>query len=303
MLVLAPDASGAISVPTGTISSSLPGFLNNEFAVGSIDYTISDKDSLRGRLILNRTGSIDTNGFPSVFFGVVRANTYLATLSEYHTFTPDLINEFRAGYNRSSDHVPVLGNQSFPGLDAFPNINVYELNAALGPDTVAPQYTIQDLYQLTDNVSWTSGEHSFKFGFDGWNTISPSSFTQRARGDYEWNYLSDYLYDYRPDGIAERSLGNVTYYQNQQLFGFYGNDNWKIRPNLTVNLGLRYEYLTIPLGQQSQPLNASASAPGLIVFISRRLKRQTSCLAWVLPTRRESVETPRFAPAWTPLTT
>ena len=264
--VFAPGATGALTIPTGQVSVALPNYINNELGVGSIDYTISDKDSLRGRFILNRTGTIDATGFPSVFFGVLPTNAYIATLSEYHTFTPTLLNEFRAGYNRFLTRLPVFGNQSFPGLDSFPNIDVYELQAAVGPDPNAPQYTIQNLYQITDNLTWTKGDHSFKFGFDGWNTVSPSSFTQRARGDYEWSYLSDYLYDYTPDGIAERSTGHFTYYQNQQLYGFYGNDNWKLRPNLTVNLGLRWEYLTIPVGEQTQYLNSSASAPGLIVF-------------------------------------
>ncbi len=223
---------------------------------------------MRGRFILNRSGSIDATGFPAVFFGVQPTNAYLATLSEYHTFTPTLVNEFRLGYNRLNQNFPVFGNQSFPGLDAFPNINIYELNAAYGPDPNAPQYTIQNLYQLTDNVTWTKGQHSFKFGFDGWSAISPSSFTQRSRGDYEWTYLSDYLFDNNPDGIAQRGLGDVTYYQNQQLLGFYGNDNWKVTPNLTINLGLRYEYLTVPLTENTQDLNASASVPGLIEFKS-----------------------------------
>ena len=261
-------APGALTVPVGEISSALPNFSNNELGVGSVDYTISEKDSLRGRFILNRSGIIDNSGFPSVFFGIEPLNAYLATLSEYHTFTPTLLNEFRLGFNRYSQRVPVFGNQSFPGLDQFPNINVYELNAAFGPDSSAPQYTIQNLYQATDNLSWTKGSHSFQFGFDGWSSISPSSFTQRARGDYEWTFLSDYLYDTNPDGVAERGLGNVTYYQNQAYLSFYGNDNWKITPSLTINLGLRYEYLSIPLGENSQSLNSSASVPGLISFHS-----------------------------------
>ena len=98
------------------------------------------------------------------------------------------------------------------------------------------------------------------------SAISPTSFTQRSRGDYIWTFLSDYLFDNNPDFIAQRGLGNVTYYQNQQLLGFYGNDNWKIKPNLTINLGLRYEYLTISLGENAQDLNGSASVPGLIAF-------------------------------------
>ena len=44
----------------------------------------------------------------------------------------------------------------------------------VGPDGNAPQSTIQNLYQLTDNVSWVKGKHSFKFGFDGRKYISPA---------------------------------------------------------------------------------------------------------------------------------
>src|SRR5579875_779332 len=266
--VFAPGATGALTIPTGQVSSALPDFINNEVGLASLDYNISDKDSLRARFILNRTGNEDATGFPAVFFGVQPDNAYLITLSEYHTFTPAVINEFRLGYNRFYQDFPIFGGQTFPGLDAFPNIDVYELNAAYGPDPNAPQFTIQNLYQLTDNVSWTKGNHSFKFGFDGWSSIAPSSFTQRARGDYEWSFLNDYLYDYVPDGLAERGLGNVVYYGNQQLLAGFANDIWKVTPNLTVNLGVRYEYLTVPLSENTQDLNASASVPGLIEFHS-----------------------------------
>jgi hypothetical protein len=259
-------AAGALQVPVGQISSALPNFFNQEYGVASVDYNISDSDSLRGRFILNRTGTIDTSGFPSQFFGIEPNNTYLVTVSEYHTFTPALTNEFRLGFNRQFQSIPAFGGQTFPGLDQFPNLNVYELNASIGPDPNAPQFTIQNLYQLTDNVSWTKGKHSFKFGFDGWSSISPTSFTQRARGDYEWTFLSDYLYDTFPDGIAQRSLGSVTYYQNQKYLSGFANDIWKVTPNLTLNLGVRYEYMTIPLGEQSQPLNASAGVPGVLEF-------------------------------------
>jgi hypothetical protein len=284
--VFAPNTPGAIEIPVGQIPTSLPSFANYEYGVGSIDYNISDRDSLRGRFILNRTGIIDTSGFPSVFFGIQPTNSYLITLSEYHTFSPSVNNEFRLGVNRQNQTFPLFGNQSFPGLDAFPNIDVSELNAAYGPDPNAPQYSIQNLYQLTDNVTWTKGNHTFKFGFDGWSSISPTSFTQRSRGDYQWNFLSDYLFDNNPDALAQRGLGNATYYQNQQLLGFYGNDNWKVTPNLTINLGLRYEYLTLPLTENAQDLNASASVPGVLVFKS--------------PTTQKDAFMPRLGVAYSP---
>ncbi|HMJ62755.1 MAG TPA: TonB-dependent receptor, partial [Bryobacteraceae bacterium] len=137
---------------------------------------------------------------------------------------------------------------------------------SFGPDPRAPQFSVQNTYQITDNVSWTRGPHSLKFGFDGQKAITPSSFTQRSRGDYQWTFLDDYLSDISPDAAAERGLGNVVYYGDQVLLSFYANDTWKILPNLTLNLGLRYEYQTVPYSERLQTVNALANVPGLISF-------------------------------------
>jgi hypothetical protein len=261
------NAATAVTVPIGQISTIAPSFTNAERAVTSVDYTLSDKDNLRGRFILNRSGSIDTSGFPSSFYDIVPTNSYVATLSEYHNFSPDLVNEFRLGYNRLNS-VTGAPNPTFPGLDVFPNITIYELGVNIGPDPNAPQGGIQNTYQLTDNLSFTKGKHTLRFGFDGIDWISPQFFTQRGRGDYEWSYLSDYLFDYVPDYLAQRNVGGRTYYGNNQLYGFYANDIYKVNKNLTVNLGVRYEYETVPLGIREQSLNAVASVPGLISFAS-----------------------------------
>ena len=260
-----PVSVGSTIIPVGKIPSSLPSWQNNQSGVVSFDYSISDKDFLRARYVFNRFGQVDNQGFPSQFFNVRETNLYLATISEYHTFTPSLTNELRLGYNRFNDVIPVP-NEQFPGLDQFPNISIYELGLSFGPDPSAPQFSVQNTYQITDNLSWTRGQHSLKFGFDGWKSISPSSFTQRSRGDYQWLYLTDYLHDISPDVAAERGIGNVVYYGDQVLLSFYGNDTWKIRPNLTLNLGLRYEYQTVPYSQRLQTVNALASVPGLISF-------------------------------------
>jgi hypothetical protein len=258
---------GTVAIPAGTISSSLPNFQNYNTGLASIDYSISDKDQLRGRFVLEREGSIDTAGFPQAFFTTIPDNFYLATVSEYHNFSPNLTNELRLGFNRFYNTTPVPPI-AFPGLDQFPSMNVYEGNfgSTLGPDGNAPQFTIQNTYQINDGVNWTKGRHNLHFGFDGISWISPQSFTQRSRGDYEWSFLSDYMFDYYPDYIAQRSLGAQLYSGNQYLYGFYGNDSWKVRPNLTINIGLRYEYLTVPIAEQGQDRNAVSNVPGLITF-------------------------------------
>src|ERR1019366_8214560 len=261
----AAQAAAAKSVEIGQISFNSPTFSNSENGVGAFDMNISDKDSLRVRFILNRSGFIDTSSGLPVFFQTVPANAYLATLTEFHTFSPSITNEFRLGFNRYYNEYPV-GNDKWPGLDQFPNVFAFDLNAGIGPDPNAPQGGIQNQYQLTDNISWTKGKHGLKFGFDGWKQISPQDFTQRSRGDYEWSYLSDYLFDYYPDYIAQRSLGGARYYGDRVFTGFYANDTWKATPNLTVNVGLRYEYQTVPYSERLQTVNAISDVPGLIVF-------------------------------------
>ena len=261
----AAQTAAAQSVQIGQISFNAPAFSNYENGVGAFDMNISDKDSLRVRFILNRTGFIDTAASLPVFFQTVPANYYLATLTEFHTFSPTVTNEFRLGFNRYYNEYGV-GSQKWPGLDQYPNVNIFDLNAQLGPDGNAPQGGIQNQYQLTDNISWTKGKHSLKFGFDGWKQISPQDFTQRSRGDYEWSYLSDYLYDYVPDYIAQRSLGGARYYGDRFFTGMYVNDSWKATSHLTVNVGLRYEYQTIPYSETLQTVNAISNVPGLIVF-------------------------------------
>ena len=121
----------------------------------------------------------------------------------------------------------------------------------LGPDPNAPQFTIQNLYQLTDNVSYVKGRHSIKIGFDGRKYISPQGFTQRARGDYEWDNLTEFLHDLAPTSFGERSTGNLTYYGDQTAFYGYVNDTYRMSPKITLNLGLRYEFTAVPVGERA----------------------------------------------------
>ncbi|MBV8573034.1 MAG: TonB-dependent receptor [Acidobacteriaceae bacterium] len=256
---------GGTAIPIGQVPVVTPNYQNAEAGVASIDYNPSEKDAVRGRFVLNRTSFIDTAASLPVFFTLVPNNNYLVTFEEYHTFSPTLINEFRLGYNRNSNTYPV-GSQTFPGMNVFPNIQINDLNVQLGPDPNAPQFGYQNTYQLTDSVTWTKSAQTIKAGFDGERLISPQSFTQRVRGDYQWTTLAGYLADTTPDYLAERSQGNPIYWGNRWLFGWYANDVWKVRPDLTLNLGVRYEYQTVPAGENLQSLNAAASVPGLIEF-------------------------------------
>ena len=276
--VQAPSASDPATLPLGvypvvggqTIESGLvpvvaPNFRNDYTGVLSVDYNLSQKDQLRGRYVYNRRDEINTAAALPAFYTTIPTRFYLANLSEYHSFTPTVNNEFRLAYNRYNQQIDA-GSFQFPGLNAFPNLTLDPYQINIGPDPNAPQYTVSNMYQLNDNISWTKGAHSAKFGFDGRRWISPQGFTQRVRGDYEWTDLESYLQDLAPNNFGERSAGDLTYWANQWNFAFFGNDDWKIRPNLTINLGLRYEYWTLPAAEKQQALNSVSSVPGLLNF-------------------------------------
>jgi len=259
-------AVAGTSIPLGAVPTVGPNYSNNYFGVLSSDYTVSDKDQIRGRYVYNRGDSINTAGVTLPFFYVpVPTRNYLATLAWYHTFTPSLTNELRLGFNRQNQSFPI-GNYTFPGLDQFPNLVFNDLQLQIGPNVNYPQYNISNMYQGVDNLSWTRGSHSLKFGTELRRYIAPSAFTQRARGDYEYSSVATYLTDQTPNAAAQRGLGNVVYYGDQIASFSYIQDTWRARPNLTINLGARYEYTTIPQSERRQNVNALASVPGLIDF-------------------------------------
>ena len=123
-----------------------------------------------------------------------------------------MTNEVRLAYNRYRDSIPA-GNFQFPGLDVFPTILIeQDLNAQLGPFSQAPQTTAVNTYQLVDNVNYTRGRHTLKFGFDARKYIAPVNFVQKARGEYGYSNLERYLLDLNPDIAADRNTGGAPFW-------------------------------------------------------------------------------------------
>jgi Carboxypeptidase regulatory-like domain/TonB dependent receptor len=259
------SGNGTVNVPVALFPIAGSTFTNQYYSTNSIDWNVSDKDQVRGRYVYNKLDGLDAAAGLPAFFQTEPQRFHLFTLSEFHTFSPNLTNEFRLGYNRFSQIIP-SGNFVFPGLDQFPNITIDSLTANVGPNPNAPQSTVQNTYQAVENLSWVKGKHSFKFGVEGRKYISPQSFTQRQRGDYEYGSLDVFLRDLSPDQFGERSTGNFFYYGDQSAIYAYGNDTWRVTKNLSLNLGLRYEFTSVPTGERTQALNSAASVPGLIDF-------------------------------------
>jgi hypothetical protein len=256
-------------IPIGDVGVISGTYLSQWRTINSVDYTINEKDSLRVRYIYNKSDGPDAAAtFPS--FWTPSPNRYhLFTLSEFHSFSPNLSSEFRLGFNRYYSEVSV--SATFPGMTVFPNLTLQDMNGVnIGPDPNAPQGTVQNTYQGSEGIIWNKGRHTFKLGAEYRDVISPQLFVQRVRGDYQYSTLEMYLQDLSPDLVGERNATapgmSPTFYGNQQVAYAYFQDDFHVSNSLTLNLGLRYEYTGVPLGEKQQAVNSAASVPGLITF-------------------------------------
>ena len=258
-------AANTVNIPMGTLPISAPNFSNTYRYLISVDYDLSSKDQLRARYADNKTSTIDTTANLPVFFTPLPQTAHLGSFSEFHSFSPNVNNEFRVAYNRFLQDYG-LPNFKFPGLDQFPNLVFNDLEAQIGPGPNDPQATVQSTGQIVDNLSWIKGHHELKFGVDARDLIAASTFVQRERGDYEYSFVSDFLHDITPDYLAQRNAGGKPYSGNQTAYSLFANDNYKVTPHLTVNLGLRWEFNGVAQSLRLFNEDAAASTPGVITF-------------------------------------
>ena len=276
-LPAAPVQTGSIQVqnatiPIGPLSIVGPSYANQYHAVGSMDWDVSDRDRVRGRYIYSRYSGIDTSqvNLPA-FFAMVPANTHLVSLSEYHTFSSLMQNEFRASYSRN-DQQRSAANVAFPGLTGFPAFYFDDLGPLyFGPNPGFPYGQVQDELQLSDSISRTFSRHTLKAGYDFRDVILSTSFVSYPNGDYWYSSLGRYLLDLTPDLFGQRFLTANGPLTGSMPAGFLQNaaylqDDYRILPNLTVNLGLRYEYVAVPIISRAQKYGSIADVPGAITF-------------------------------------
>jgi hypothetical protein len=186
-------------------------------------------------------------------------------VSDTHTFSPNLVNEVKLGFNRTytESHdwnfgVDVQSQLGIKGIDnpsndpAISSMPQFSFGGAIpiAASTGRNQtYTAQNTYQIIDNVSWFKGRHSIKFGVDIRrlqvnNQNKPLSirgtyaFDDRLSGLAYANFLLGYI------STATRGIARPNAYPRSTFSGFYIQDDFRVHPRLTLNYGLRYEYQT-----------------------------------------------------------
>jgi hypothetical protein len=278
-------AVNGVNIPIGNVTFAAPNFLKQNNVVTNVDYNQSTKTTHRFRFNMTNLITVDITANLPVFFANIPSKQRLFSYSNFHTFTSNLSNEVRIAYRRSEANTPVP-NIPYPGLDVFPNIGLADLGLDIGPNGNAPQTGVENNYQVVDNVTYLSGNHSLKFGGDFRKVITPNRFVQRERGDYQYSSTDLFLRDLSPDLLGERNVGGSTYYGDQRILYAFAQDDWRVRPNVTLNLGVSYSYQQMPVGTKLQELNSIATVPGLIEFRA--------------PTTQTKNFAPKFGIAWSP---
>ena len=264
---VAPTADATVQVngqaiPVGTIQSIAPNFANQHDFIVNADASLG-KHQLRGRFLYDRFRAPDFN--PSQpqeqFLGTNSSDARKVIFTDAWSISNNVINDFRTSYSRLNGPNLVVPS----GFVNFPNVEVDELGSNLGPNGLAPQGYAQNVYQWVDNISYIRGKHALKFGVEVRKFISPTNTLPRARGEWDYASLSQFINDFVPTGAngALRGAGSGSVAENYNAFYWFVQDDWKLTPRLTLNLGLRYEYSGVPRDENLQAINGVSDDPAL----------------------------------------
>jgi hypothetical protein len=166
-----------------------------------------------------------------------------------HTFNNRMLNEFRVGYSRNAvqfggntvGSVPLMSNVA----DTMTSIGFTTSTLlGFGPGAGFPEGRIVNSYQLQDNFSYTKGQHQLKWGANITNQRSPNVFLPSYNGVYTFTDWGAYAANTPSTTILDE--GNPEYPFKEWDTFLYVGDDWKVRHNLTLNLGLTWSYLGQP---------------------------------------------------------
>jgi hypothetical protein len=287
-----PNLSGA-----NNFFSNQKETISNDQYILRVDHRFSEKDSIFAHYI----AFFDTNVLPAALPppasspSVVWPEAHSFAFSESHIFSPTLLNEARVGYQETREKQTVLGARLFdqygiigapnlPNVTGLPTFAVSGLTTigTTGPGTLQTAATGSGnlpidkqgrVIQVNDNLTWQRGRHVFKFGADFQQVTLYANVTLSARPAYSFNgvytqnpqsrsgtgsALADFLLGYTSSSSVSTNSDSES---RQHIWQGYVQDDWKARPNLTINAGLRYE-LPLPFYETSNHYADAILEPG-----------------------------------------
>jgi outer membrane receptor protein involved in Fe transport len=254
------------------LSSNLAGVdkqindINQLFTRG--DHNISNNDKLFARVAIF---NYDFPTIPINYFSPVnsRITARNAVISETHIFSPTVINEAKLGFNRnwilrSNPRTNTDFNPESIGLTGIraglpPNdrpLNALETGyvpiavtgyLTMGDGDLLPDFNVSETWQIVDSATWSHGVHTFKAGIDFRRLRMDRAGANVPRGQFTFtgeitgNPAADFMLGYAAQSQSPEGILPVQF--RQHTYAWYVQDDWKVTRKLTLNLGLRYDFV------------------------------------------------------------
>jgi len=237
-----------------------------------IDYLPTQSDTLSVRYLHDQSSLVpDFFNFPGSLpgFDTEQGGPAENLVAAYtHVFNSRAVNELRASFGHFDfQFAPTAATLANP-LYTAPRFSIAGINGipAFGVSSALPQGRGHQTYQVQDGFSYTQGRHTFKFGIDvtrliirdevPFNFFGTETFIKGGVcGTGTCTSLANFVDNFSgPEAIfANKTFGNPTVRPRSDQFAYYMEDTWKTTSNLTLTMGLRYEFQPNPENQIAFP--------------------------------------------------
>jgi outer membrane receptor protein involved in Fe transport len=254
-----PTANGPSLGPgdTAKFTNTVTQPTTDNFWTTRFDQRFSDKDNMDAVYSFDRS-QVTVPDLQDTKLGLFATRHQSVAVEENHVFSAQTANSFRLGYNRSFANVGATPTAVKAGADdpsfaaipghfapgmSVPGVSVFQGGLG-GP----PYYFFRyNSYQVYDDGFLTRGKHGIKVGFSFERIQDNDGSLQGTNGTFTFSSLPAFLQN-QPSkfGGAVTSAGTSERGIRESIVGVYVQDDVRLRPNLTVNAGLRYEFATVP---------------------------------------------------------
>jgi len=250
-----PNAGLSSTGDTGYYSVATKQKGIEDFYVTRLDHQLSGKDHVFGTFLFDHSDLSQPDQLNNVTFHHKLKRPFVA-LEETHTFTPILVNSLRFGFNRNAadltadDVINSLAADtslgSVPGRPAA-KISVPGLATFSGGAGAFANFVFGwNSYQLYDDAFLVRGKHALRFGIAFERMQSNNLFHFSENGNFSFSSLTNFLTNKPRRFSATLPSTATTRGLRESLLAGYIQDDWHLLPRLTLNLGLRYEFSTVP---------------------------------------------------------
>ncbi|MGH9784940.1 MAG: hypothetical protein ACRD88_12235, partial [Terriglobia bacterium] len=211
------------------------------------DYIFSTNDTFFARYTIDRGDKSDPLAYPQFTRLPVSRNTFV-TVAETHTFNPLLLGTFRFSVAKPRFDIDTVSGISGPQVSLVPGQEIGTINignvTGFGPDNTTPSLQNQSTYAWSGDLFYNRGRHSLKFGtLIGYNRLFVE-VQLGGRGTVSFANIADFLSGQTASYSALTPSSDNKRNYHYKTFGFYLQDDLRATSNLTLNLGLRYEFTT-----------------------------------------------------------